>query len=317
MIFIVFLLYLTFLFWIFDYSNIQLNSKNIQKNNYSLTILIHNIKDIDFLIKTLDSIQYNLSYEKVKLILFNNTDNSLDPLLDGYKSSFNNLKILNSYNQTDLFNIEAEKIKTDYILSIENGMIFSNDFFKKSILYLSTHNLSLLFFPIQFHKYNKRYIFNQLLHSFKQSFLCSLVNKNIYTLKSIEKVGYFVNNDIFKSILKDDINNKVDQKFIMDHELSVYQDNHNLNLSRDFIFDIFLLLNALFFIVIAQFISSPNLLLLITIVFKIIPELYFQYSYYNKLKIRFPKIEFLVYSIFQPIHLFIIWFSTIKIKTNN
>ena len=317
MILIIFLLYLTFLFWIFDYSNIQLNSKNIQKNNYSLTILIHNIKDIDFLLKTLDSIQCNLSYKKVKLILFNNTDNSLDPLLDGYKSSFNNLKILNSYNQTDLFNIEAEKIETDYILSIENGMIFSNNFFKKSILYLSTHNLSLLFFPIQFHKYNKRYIFNQLLHSFKQSFLCSLINKNIYTLKSIEKVGYFVNNDIFKSILKDDINNKVVQKFIMDYELSVYQDNQNLNLSRDSIFDIFLLLNALFFIVIVQFISSPNLLLLITIVFKIIPELYFKYSYYNKLKIRFPKIEFLVYSIFQPIHLFIIWFSTIKIKTNN
>ena len=317
MILIIFLLYLTFLFWIFDYSNIQLNSKNIQKNNYSLTILIHNIRDIDFLIKTLDSIQCNLSYEKVKLILFNNTDNSLDPLLDGYKSSFNNLKVLNSYNQTDLFNIEAEKIETDYILSIENGMIFSNNFFKKSILYLSTHNLSLLFFPIQCNNYNKRYIFNQLLHSFKQSFLCSLINKNIYTLKSIEEVGYFVNNDIFKSILKDDINDKVDQKFIMDHELSVYQDNHNLNLSRDFIFDIFLLLNALFFIVIVQFISSPNLLLLITIVFKIIPELYFQYSYYNKLKIRFPKIEFLVYSIFQPIHLFIIWFSTIKIKTNN
>jgi len=317
LILIIFLLYLTFLFWIFDYSNIQLNSKNIQKNNYSLTILIHNIRDIDFLIKTLDSIQCNLSYEKVKLILFNNTDNSLDPLLDGYKSSFNNLKILNSYNQTDLFNIEAEKIETDYILSIENGMIFSNNFFKKSILYLSTHNLSLLFFPIQFHEYNKRYIFNQLLHSFKQSFLCSLINKNIYTLKSIEKVGYFVNNDIFKSILKDDINNKVVQKFIMDYELSVYQDNQNLNLSRDSIFDIFLLLNALFFIVIVQFISSPNLLLLITIAFKIIPELYFQYSYYNKLKIRFPKIEFLVYSIFQPIHLFIIWFSTIKIKTNN
>ena len=73
MILIIFLLYLTFLFWIFDYSNIQLNSKNIQKNNYSLTILIHNIKDIDVLIKTLDSIKCNLSYEKVKLILFNNT----------------------------------------------------------------------------------------------------------------------------------------------------------------------------------------------------------------------------------------------------
>ena len=70
MILIIFLLYLTFLFWIFDYCNIELNSKNIQKNNYSLTILIHNIKDIDFLLKTLDSIQCNLSYEKVKLILF-------------------------------------------------------------------------------------------------------------------------------------------------------------------------------------------------------------------------------------------------------
>ena len=316
MILIIFLLYLTFLFWIFDYCNIELNSKNIQKNNYSLTILIHNINDIDFLLKTLDSIQCNLSYKKVKLILFNNTDNSLYPLLEGYKSSFNNLKILNSYNQTDLFNIEAEKIETDYILSIENGMIFSNNFFKKSILYLSTHNLSLLFFPIQFHKYNKRYIFNQLLHSFKQSFLCSMVNKNIYVLKSVNKVGYFVNNDTFQSILKDDIDKKLNQKFIMDRELSVYHDSQKLDLSRNYIFDCFLLLNALFFIITVQFISSPNLLLLIIIFIKITPELYFQYSYYNKLKIRFPKIEFLVYSIFQPVYLFIIWFSNIKIKNN-
>jgi len=302
--------------WVFDFSRFQLNSKNIEKNNYSLTILIHKVKDVNLLLRTLDSIQSKLSFEKIKLILLNHTDNSLDQLLKGYQQSFETLKVLNNYNQSDVFNIEAEKIKTDYILSINNGMIFNNDFFKKSILYLSTYNLSLLFFPIQFNNHNKRYIFNQLLHAFKQSFLCSLVNKNIYVLKSVKQVGYFVNNDTFKSILKDEIDRKVDQKFIMDYNLSVYQDNQNLDLSRDYIFDIFLLLNILFFIIIAQFISTPNLLLLITIFIKIIPELYFQYSYYNKLKIRFPKIEFLVYSIFQPIYLFIIWFSNIKIKNN-
>jgi len=302
--------------WIFDFSNLQLNSKNIEKHNYSLTILIHKITDINLLLKTLDSIQPKSSYQKIKLILFNHTDSSLDKLLEGYKLSFNNLNVLNNYNQSDLFNIEAEKIQTDYIVSIENGMLFNNNFFNKSILYLSTHNLSLLFFPIQFNNHNKRYIFNQLLHSFKQSFLCSMVNKNIYVLKSVNKVGYFVNNDTFQSILKDDIDKKLDQKFIMDRELSVYQDSQKLDLSRNYIFDCFLLLNALFFIVTVQFISSPNLLLLIIIFIKIIPELYFQYSYYNKLKIRFPKIEFLVYSIFQPVYLFIIWFSNIKIKNN-
>jgi len=100
----------------------------------------------------------------------------------------------------------------------------------------------------------------------------------------------------------------------MDCELSVYRDSQNLDLSRDYMFDIFLLLNILFFIITLQFISSPTLLVLIIIIIKIIPELYFQYSYYNKLKIRFPKIEFLVYSIFQPIYLLIIWFSNFKIK---
>ena len=292
--------------WIFDYSNIQLNSKNIQKNNYSLTILIHKIQNVDLLLKTLDSIQSKLSYEKIKLILFNNTDNSLDQILEGYKLSFNNLRVLNNYNQSDLFNIEAEKIDTDYIVSIENGMIFNQNFFRKSILYLSSYNLSLLFFPIQFNNHNKKYVFNQLLHSFKQSFLCSLVNKNIYVLKSIESIGYFITNDSFKSILNDEIDQKANQKFIMDCELSVYRDSQNLDLSRDYMFDIFLLLNILFFIITLQFISSPTLLVLIIIIIKIIPELYFQYSYYNKLKIRFPKIEFLVYSIFQPIYLLII-----------
>ncbi len=302
--------------WIFDFSNLQLNSKNIEKHKYSLTILIHKIKDVDLLLKTLDSIQSRSSYEKIKLILLNHTDISLNQLLQGYKLSFNNLKVLNNYNQSDLFNIEAEKIDTDYILSIENGMIFNKNFFNKSILYLSTHNLSLLFFTIQFNNHNKRYIFNQLFHSFKQSFLCSIVNKNIYVLKSVEKIGYFINNDTFQSILKDDIDKEIDQKFIMDCELSVYQDNQKLDFSRDYIFDISLLINALFFIITLQFISSPNLLLLTTIFVKIIPELYFQYSYYNQLKIRFPKIEFLVYSIFQPLYLFIIWFSNIKIKNN-
>ena len=302
--------------WIFDFSNLQLNSKNIEKHKFSLTILIHKIKDVDLLLNTLDSIQSKSSYEKIKLILFNHTDSSLDQLLEGYKLSFNNLKVLNKYNQSDLFNIEAEKIETDYILSIENGMIFDNNFFNKSLSYLSTHNLSLLFFPIQFNNHNKRYIFNQLFHSFKQSFFCSIVNKNMYALKSLEKVGYFVNKDTFQSILKDDIDKDIDQKFIMDHELSVYHDNEKIDLSRDYIFDILLLINALFFIKTVQYISSPNLLLLITIFVKIIPELYFQYSYYNKLKIRFPKIEFLVYSIFQPLYLFIIWFSSIKVKNN-
>ena len=174
--------------------------------------------------------------------------------------------------------------------------------------------MSLLFFPIQFNNHNKKYVFNQLLHSFKQSFLCSLVNKNIYVLKSIESIGYFITNDTFKSILNDETDKKANQKFIMDCELSVYQDSQKLDLSRDYIFDIFLLLNILFFIITVQFISSPTLLVLIIIIIKIIPELYFQYSYYNKLKIRFPKIEFLVYSIFQPIYLLIIWFSNFKIK---
>ncbi len=302
--------------WIFDFSNLQLNSKTIEKHNYSLTILIHKITDVNLLFKTLDSIQCKSSYEKIKLILFNHTDSSLDKLLEGYKLSFNNLKVLNNYKQSDLFNIEAEKIQTDYIVLIENGMVFNNNFFNRSILYLSTYNLSLLFFPIQFNNYKKRYIFNQLLHSLKQSFLCSIVNKNIYVLKSVNKVGYFINNDTFQSILKDDIDKKLDQKFIMDRELAVYHDSQKLDLSRNYIFDIFLLLNALFFIITVQFISSPNLLLLIIIFIKILPELYFQYSYYNKLNIRFPKIEFLVYSIFQPIYLFTIWFSNIKIKNN-
>ena len=302
--------------WIFDFSNLQLNSKTIEKHNYSLTILIHKITDVNLLLKTLDSIQCQSSYEKIKLILFNHTDSSLDKLLEGYKLSFNNLKVLNNYKQSDLFNIEVEKIQTDYIVSIKNGMVFNNNFFNRSILYLSTYNLSLLFFPIQCNNYNKRYIFNQLLHSFKQSFLCSIVNKNIYVLKSVNKVGNFIKNDTFQSILKDDIDKKLDQKFIMDRELAVYYDSQKLDLSRNYIFDIFLLLNTLFFIITVQFISSPNLLLLIIIFIKIFPELYFQYSYYNKLNIRFPKIEFLVYSIFQPIYLFIIWFSNIKIKNN-
>ena len=302
--------------WIFDFSNLQLNSKNIEKHKFSLTILIHQIKDVNLLLKTLDSIQSKSSYEKIKLILFNHTDSSLDQLLEGYKLSFNNLKVLNKYNQSDLFNIEEEKIETDYILSVQNGMIFDDNFFNKSLLYLSTHNLSLLFFPIQFNNHNKRYIFNQLFYSFKQSFFCSIVNKNMYALKSLEKVGYFINNVTFQSILKDDIEKDIDQKFIMDRELSVYQDNEKIDLSRDYIFDILLLINALFFIKIIQYISSPNLLLLITIFVKIIPELYFQYSYYNQLKMRFPKIEFLVYSIFQPLYLFIIWFSNIKVKNN-
>ena len=93
--------------WIFDFSNLQLNSKNIEKHNYSLTILIHKITDINLLLKTLDSIHPKSSYEKIKLILFNHTDSSLDKLLEGYKLSFNNLNVLNNYNQSDLFNIEA------------------------------------------------------------------------------------------------------------------------------------------------------------------------------------------------------------------
>ena len=69
--------------------------------------------------------------------------------------------------------------------------------------------------------------------------------------------------------------------------------------------------------VITLFLSTPNYYYLAIIIIKVIPELYYIYSYHNKLKIKFPKIEFIIYSVFLPIYMIIELFSKRILNINS
>ena len=60
-----------------------------------------------------------------------------------------------------------------------------------------------------------------------------------------------------------------------------------------------------------MFVNAPSIYLLLAILIKIIPEAIIVYSYYNRLKIKFPKIDFIVYLMIIPFYLFIIIFNNI------
>ena len=93
--------------------------------------------------------------------------------------------------------------------------------------------------------------------------------------------------------------------------------NPNSKNNLNYFYNIYIGINLLYFFVITLFLSTPNYYYLAIIIIKVIPELYYIYSYHNKLKIKFPKIEFIIYSIFLPIYMIIELFSKRILNINS
>ena len=303
--------------WLFDFSKLKINTENstLSKQNL-LTIVIQKVTNINNLLKTLDSIKNISQDDGISLILVNDTKDDLEEILQFYKTIFKKIIIVNNKKFGDL-EIELSKVNCRYLFTIDSGMTLSEKFFKKIATYIDSHNFSILYFPIINNNKNKRYVFYQLFISFWQACKCSLVNRNLYSINNIDIVGVLIKKKFFIDFLDHLSQDKIDQKFIIDSDLLIYENDTKVNIDIHYSLVMYIALSLFYFTTLTEFITSQSLLYLLVISIKVLPELYYIYAYYNRLKIKFPKVEFLAYSFFSPLYLLMILLSNMKLDGIN
>jgi len=290
--------------WLFDLSILDKEIGDANQPTTPLTIIINNINNMEVLLRTIDGIKESSSPDLIHIILFSSIDDDLKSIINPYSKSFKKIDIYKT-NKFDYDDLNMNNINTELILIINSGMYFSNKFLAKSLQYINNFNLSILFTPIHYLDSNRKNIFHQLFEYLKQAIQCSLINKNLYSFKRYNNNGFFINKQSFSNFLNGDRANHVPQKYIVDSDLCIKQIglNSTNNITFNYLYMIYFGINCLYFFIITQFLSAPSIYYLATIIIKIIPELYYIYSYYNRLKIKFPKIEFIIYSIFIPLYM--------------
>ena len=290
--------------WLFDFSILDKEIGDANESTDSLTIIINNINNIEVLLQTLDRIKDNISPDQINLILFSSIDDDLKSIISLYNKSFRKIDIYKT-NKFDYDDLNMNNINTQFILIINSGMYFSNKFLAKSLQYIDNFNLSILFTPIHYLDSNRKNIFPQLFGYLKQAIQCSLINKNLYSIKKYNSNGFFIKKQSFSNFLNGDRKDYGSQKYIVDSDLCIKETGYNSKnkITSNYFYMIYFGINCLYFFTITQFLSVPSIYYLAIVIIKIIPELYYIYSYYNRLKIKFPKIEFIIYSIFIPLYM--------------
>ena len=290
--------------WLFDFSILDKEVGDVNKPTEPLTIIINNINNIEVLLKTIDGIKDNSSADLIHLILFSSIDDDLKSIINPYSKSFKKIDIYKT-NKFDYDDLNMNNINTEFILIINSGMYFSNKFLAKSLQYIDNFNLSILFTPIHYLDSKRKNIFPQLFGYLKQAIECSLINKNLYSIKKYNRNGFFINKQSFNNFLNEHKETYGSQKYIVDSDLCIKDIEYNSKnkITSNYFYMIYFGINCLYFFIITQFLSVPSIYYLAIIIIKIIPELYYIYSYYNRLKIKFPKIEFIIYSIFIPLYM--------------
>ena len=173
-----------------------------------------------------------------------------------------------------------------------------------------------MFAPIYKLSNNNKNLFPQLFKSFKEAIKCSLINKNLYAIKKYDNNGFIINKDSFNKFLHGEKKYYDHQNYIVDTDLCINDINLNSKNNLNYLYMIYFGINLVYFFVITLFLSTPNYYYLAIIIIKVIPELYYIYSYHNKLKIKFPKIKFIIYSVFLPIYMIIELFSKRMLNIN-
>lgn len=298
MIIIVFILYGILLLWLFDFFELKYNKDIEKKLNTSICIIINQVHNINDLIRTLDSIQYPNSNQNLELILIDISSDDMELIMQPYNNIFKSINIVRSEN----YDFDKSIIDSNNILVLQNGIELANNFIDTLIQHLDYSNMEIMIFSKINCTINKKNIFTQIYASFKQSIKSSLINKNIYNKIDFNNECFLVGRDFFIENIDNDINlNKANFKYIIQPNL--YINTNKIDPWPTIFLAFYFPINLIYLFCIIIFISKPDLILLISIVSKVFFELYLTYSYYNKLEIKFPKIEFCIYSIIIPFYI--------------
>jgi len=283
---------------VFDFHELNYN-KNIQDStNSSLCIIIDHISNIKKLIKTIDTIQHINSKENIELILINHSHDDIDFITTHYNNVFKEINIF----KVDNYDFDKTIINSNNILIIQNGIELSAGFIDTIIKHMDYIDIDILLFCKLNGTINKKNIFIQIYESFKQSIKSSLINKNIYKKIDFKRDCFLVSRDFFiKGINNSENLVRANLKQIIHPNLYISINESDPWSSLFLLF--YIPINIIYLVCLIMFISHPNFTLLFAITSKVVSELYLIYSYYNKLQIKFPKIEFLIYSIVIPFYI--------------
>ena len=280
--------------------------QTLHSETKKLTFVINDIADVDSMISSVDSIiDSNKEKHELDIILIDSTTQDLNLITKDYSKYFSKIIIVkNNKNENYLESLKDLNYNTKEYIIIKSGLLISKKFFKIIYSVIFTIKESVIYFAVTAHSTKKYFSFIQLYESLMQSLLSSLINKNILHDTLMNYPALIVKSSLLSSMdteknIEFDIG---DQAFYINSRMQLTREN-----SRDIpAYDLgkfrilYLFINVVFLLSIAQYVYTPNLYSLISILLKIISELVFIYSYYQSLKLKFPKVEFVIFSIVHP-----------------
>ena len=290
------------LIWLFEFIDIYGNPSLDRDLNQNITVVIDQINNLNDLFLTMDSIKsQNYNLNNINLIILDTSTEDVQSLVDNYKHIFLEINVIKvtDINRIDILH-RIESLCSNYILLIESGVSIPRSFISTITKYLDGSSLSTIFLPL-FYRYNNQYhIFYQLYHCFIESIRCSLINKNF----SLSNKNVVLKKEVFLDFIHGKHENLGGQ-YLVTPDLCLYKnrDSHlDISSNINIIHIIYAVINFLFIFALLQFLALPNQYFLFIIIIKIIPELCFIYTFYNRLQIKFPKFDYMIFSMVGPFY---------------
>ena len=299
---IVFIIYLILLIWLFEFIDIYGNPSLDRDLNQNITVVIDQINNLNDLFLTMDSIKsQNYNLNNINLIILDTSTEDVQSLVDNYKHIFLEINVIKvtDINRIDILH-RIESLCSNYILLIESGVSIPRSFISTITKYLDGSSLSTIFLPLFYRYKNQYHIYYQLYHCFIESIRCSLINK-IFSLSNkivaLKKEAFldFING----------MHENLGSQYLVTPDLCLYKnrDSHlDISSNINIIHIIYAVINFLFIFALLQFLALPNQYFLFIIIIKIIPELCFIYTFYNRLQIKFPKFDYIIFSMVGPFY---------------
>ena len=313
---LVFIVYCILILWLFNIADKD-NVKNFNVTDKQ-DIIINHSNDLNDLLVTIDSIK-SQTYElkKINLIIFDFSHEDIQSILKLYENVFFKVNVVKSSNfesQGHYLDLEERIMIADKVLIIKSGMSFPKNMIQELSNLLLQGNKSALLIPMIYRCNQRKNIFLQLFHSFFTMLKLSSINKGILNKIDLYRDCLMIKRNIFMDILSNDYSNLSIRGVV---NCGVYISEKDLSiLSHPIVqsfYIIYACINLLFISAISMFVDAPSIYLLLAILIKIIPETIIVYSFYNRLKIKFPKIDFIIYLTIIPFYIFIIVFNKRKL----
>ncbi len=313
---IIFIIYCILILWLFDITEKD-NDKNF-KVSHKQDIIINHSSDLSDLLVTIDSIKsQTYQSKKINLIIFDFSHEDIKSILKLYENVFFKINVIKSSNfeiGDHYLDLDERIMIADEVLIIKSGMSLPNSMIQELSNLLLQGNNSAFLIPMIYICSQRKNIFLQLFHSFFTMLKLSSINKGIINKIDLYRDCLIIKRNIFMEILSNNYSNLSVRGVL---NCGVYIDEKDLSISSQSMLKSFYIvyacINLLFISAITMFVNAPSIYLLLAILIKIIPEAIIVYSYYNRLKIKFPKIDFIVYLMIIPFYLFIIIFNNRKL----